>query len=101
MLPFVRMIATPRITLLGIPIDAVTSAEAIRRMHDLLNDGAQHQVCTPNSEMLAETARNPAFRAVFQASSLNIPDSAGVVKMARWTGQRLPERVTGVDTMRR
>ena len=33
-------------------------------------------------------------------TSLNIPDSVGLLHMARFTGQKLPERVAGVDTVR-
>lgn len=54
---------------------------------------------TPNSEMLVEAAHNPAFHAVLQRSALNLPDSIGLLWMARCTGQRIPERVTGVDTV--
>ena len=54
---------------------------------------------TPNSEMLVQAARNPRFHALLQKTALNIPDSAGLLWMARCTGQRLPERVAGVDAV--
>lgn len=54
---------------------------------------------TPNNEMLVETARREDFRQLLNSTDLNIPDSTGLLWMARLTGQKLPERVTGVDTV--
>lgn len=88
-----------RIHLLGIPIDAVTRKEALERMEEFLADGAVHHILTPNSEMLVAASRNADFHAVLCKGDLNIPDSAGLLLMARWTGQRIPERITGVDTV--
>ena len=97
-----------RVTLLGIPIDAVTREEAIERLLTMLHTGGvrrtlhlggHHHVMTPNSEMLVEAAHNPVFRELLSRTSLNLPDSVGLLLMARLTGQHLPERVTGVDTV--
>ncbi len=85
-----------RIALLGVPIDAITQAEALARMHEFLKAGGQHHIATPNNEMLVEASRNEKFRSVLQRTALNIPDSTGVV----WMGG-LPERVTGTDTMQK
>ena len=88
-----------RIHLLGIPIDALTEDEAVARLLSFVEEPKQHHVMTPNSEMLVEASKNTVFREVLQESSLNVPDSAGQLVMAQWTGQHLPERVTGIDTM--
>lgn len=89
----------PQVHLLGVRIDAVTSGEAIARIRSFLSRGGQHHVMTPNSEMLVETSKNESFKNVLNRSALNIPDSAGLLWAARHTGQHLPERVTGVDTV--
>lgn len=83
------------------PIDAVDTEAALARLRAFLEGGRAEHVLTPNSEMLAASVRNAAFRGVLQRGSLNLPDSAGILLMARCTGQRLPARVTGVDTVRR
>ncbi len=88
-----------RIQLLGVPIDVLTHTEAIRCLQEFLIDGHQHHVMTPNSEMLVASCTDAAFREVLKHSDLNLPDSSGLLFAARWTGQRLPERVTGVDTV--
>ncbi len=91
--------STKRITLLGVPLDPLTREEAVRRIRELLQSDTQHHVATPNSEMLVEAARNPAFKSVLNRTSLNLPDSAGLLWAANRAKQRLPQRVTGVDTV--
>lgn len=89
-----------RVHLLGVPIDTLTRGEVVERLMNMCTDGAQHHVLTPNSEMLRAAVRNKNFYTVLSNGDLNIPDSAGLLLMARYTGQRIPERVTGVDTVR-
>lgn len=85
--------------LLDVPIDPVTRKEAVARIKEMLMGNAQHHIATPNSEMLVEASRNPTFKNVLHQTSLNLPDSAGLLWAAKRTHQRLPERVTGVDTV--
>ncbi len=88
-----------RVTLLGIPLDPVTMPEAVSRLRGFFADDRQHHVMTPNNEMLVEASRNPEFASVLRRSDLNLPDSMGLLLMAKRTGQHLPQRVTGVDTV--
>src|SRR3989338_7744464 len=90
-----------RVALLGIPVDSVTQEEAVHTLHRFLDDGRARHVMTPNSEMLVWAAQNPAFHALLRRSAFNLPDSSGLLWMARWTGQKIAERVTGVDTVER
>jgi len=91
--------ASRRVRLLGIPIDPVTQEQAIDRLLTLLEEQGSHHVMTPNSEMLVESHNNQKFFSVLREASLNLPDSVGLLWMARMTGQKLPQRVTGVDTV--
>ncbi len=93
------IMGSPRVFLLGVPLDAVTRDQAVARLRALLDSPAQHHVMTPNSEMLVESTHNARFREIMLQSTLNLPDSAGVLWMARYTGQRLPQRVAGVDAV--
>lgn len=88
-----------RVLLLGVPLDVVTREEAVRKLQQFLHEPQSRHVVTPNSEMLVEATRNPVFRDVLQRSALNLPDGIGLLWMARITGQKIPERVTGVDTV--
>ncbi len=87
------------VTLLGVTIDAVTVPQALGRLREFLASGRAHHVVTPNNEMLVAAARDPAFRAVLNVAALRLPDSTGLLLAAGCTGQRLPGRVTGVDTV--
>jgi N-acetylglucosaminyldiphosphoundecaprenol N-acetyl-beta-D-mannosaminyltransferase len=96
------------ITLLGVPIDRITSREAVDlllkflesgRLKRFFHMGGQHHVMTPNSEMLVDATHDKHFQKILQSTSLNIPDSVGLLYMARMNGQKFPERVTGVDTV--
>ncbi len=88
-----------RVHLLGVPIDAVTMQQALEQIRGFLEGSEPKHVMTPNNEMLVESTKNPRFREILQKSALNLPDSQGLLLAARWTGQKLPERVTGVDTV--
>lgn len=90
---------TSRISLLGVPIDAVTAKDAVWLLRGMLDSDRAHHVMTPNNEMLVEASKNPLFKNLLNRSALNLPDSQGLLFAARLTGQRLPERVTGVDTV--
>ena len=96
------------VTLLSIPIDAIRQKDAIQIILEMLEGGhlkrffkvgGQHHIMTPNSEMLVESFKNDKFREVLQSSSLNIPDSVGLLYAAKFKRKKLPERVTGVDTV--
>lgn len=87
----------PRITLLGIPIDAVSMEQAVQRIGMLLQSSQQHLVCTPNPEMLVEASRSPKFTDLLRRSTLNTADGGGLLWAARRCGGALPERVTGTD----
>jgi N-acetylglucosaminyldiphosphoundecaprenol N-acetyl-beta-D-mannosaminyltransferase len=85
------------VTILGIPIHAVTRAETQAWVVEAVAAREPKQICTPNPEFLMTARRDPAFRDVLRASDLNIPDGIGLLWAARWLGQRLPERVAGSD----
>lgn len=88
-----------RIVILGVPVDPLTRPQAVIRINAMLSESTFHHAMTPNSEMLVEASKNLPFHQLLNKTDLNIADSAGMVWAARRTGQHLPERVTGVDTV--
>lgn len=86
-----------RVEILGVPIDAVTMHDALKRTLAMLEDGEKHHIATPNNEILLKAQSSSSFKSVLQTTALNIPDSTGLLMAAKWKGQVLPERVTGVD----
>lgn len=90
-----------RVELLSVPIDPLRGSEAVSRIKQMPDLPGQFHVMTPNAEMLVEASRNPVFLSLLKKSDLNLADSVGLLYAARYTGQSLPERVTGVDTVTR
>jgi N-acetylglucosaminyldiphosphoundecaprenol N-acetyl-beta-D-mannosaminyltransferase len=86
-----------RRTIMGIPVDAVTRAEAVERIRRFLEEPRAHFVTTPNPEMLVDARHDPAFREALGAADLAIPDGHGLVFVSRIKGPRIPERITGTD----
>lgn len=86
-----------RLTIAGVPVDALTMTEALERAATLLRDGRQHLAVTPNPEMAVLAARDPAFRTLLESSDLALADGFGLRLAARIEGKRLPATVTGAD----
>ncbi len=87
----------PRVSILGIGIDAVSMAEAVDWIEAAVVARGPRQVCTANPEFLMAAQRDAEFRAVLQQADLVLADGVGLLLAARWLGQRLPERVAGSD----
>jgi N-acetylglucosaminyldiphosphoundecaprenol N-acetyl-beta-D-mannosaminyltransferase len=83
--------------MMGIPVDAVTRAEAVATVRRFLGEQRSRFVTTPNPEMLVDARGDAAFTAALRAADLAIPDGHGLVFVSRLRGPRIPERVTGTD----
>lgn len=90
-----------RVTILKVPIDPLTRTQAVERIKAMLDAPRSQQVITVNSEMFVESERNPSFKTLLQGSDLNLPDGTGLLWAAAFTNQKIPERVTGVDTVQK
>ena len=86
-----------RFTLLGVPIDPLTEAEAVDWVARAIIEGRPRLVISVNPERIMHAGRDPAFGAVLRGADLALADGAGVVWAARRQGRPLPERVAGVD----
>ncbi len=83
--------------ILGVPVDSLSSGEAPRHAAELLKNGGQHIVTTPNPEMLVDARRDPEFARALAKASLALPDGFGLMLTARLAKQPLASRVPGVD----
>ena len=86
-----------RFTLLGVPIDPLTEAEAIDWVARAIGEGQPRLVISVNPERIMQARREPAFAAILRGADLALADGAGVLWAARRTGHPLPGRVAGVD----
>jgi N-acetylglucosaminyldiphosphoundecaprenol N-acetyl-beta-D-mannosaminyltransferase len=86
-----------RFTLLGVPVDPLTEAQAVDWVARTITEGHPRLVISVNPERVMLAGRDPVFAAVLRGADLALADGAGVVWAARRLGHPLPERVTGVD----
>jgi len=86
-----------RFTLLRVPVDALTEAEAVDWVARAIAEGRPRLVISVNPERIMHAGRDPAFAAVLRRADLALADGAGVLWAARRLGHPLPGRVAGVD----
>lgn len=105
-------LAVHRVTVMGLPVDAVTLTEAIRLIECALREGEaavdqasgaglRHpwHVVTLNPEIVMAARRDPSLRDIVRRAALVTADGIGVVLAGRLAGFRVPERVTGIDLL--
>ena len=83
--------------LLGLPIDAVTMAQAVARVRAAAASRTRCFVSTPNLNFLIAAQDDAGFRQSVLDSDLSLADGMPILWLARLTGVPLPERVAGSD----
>ena len=86
-----------RVEILGVKVDAVTMAQAVERVANLIDTGKPEMVATANAEMLLRATHDEELKSILNAANLVVPDGAGTVWAARHLGKHMPERVAGFD----
>lgn len=89
------------ITILGTNIHNLSLDETLDRIRGFLNGTERHQIVTTNPEFIMAARKDDAFRHILNSASLSVADGMGVVFAARRYGQKLKQRITGVDLMER
>jgi N-acetylglucosaminyldiphosphoundecaprenol N-acetyl-beta-D-mannosaminyltransferase len=88
----------PDITrVLGVRVDCLDAATALRRIEGLVDAGGAHLVATVNPEFVMRAQKDRDFARILDQADLCLPDGTGVVWAARRQGCDLSEPVTGVD----
>lgn len=90
---------TKRISILGLPISAITYDEWLDLIGQWVSETPPrvHHVCTINPEFVMIAQRDVNFRNILRRCDLTVPDGVGLLWAARRLGTPLPERVTGSD----
>ena len=83
--------------ILGVKVDNINRAQAITKVEQMLRDGGQHIITTPNPEFIVGAQKDPQFREILNQSSLALPDGIGLIFAARVLKIPLPERIAGSD----
>jgi exopolysaccharide biosynthesis WecB/TagA/CpsF family protein len=86
-----------RVRLLNTSIDPVTLGEAMTEIEHYVESGVPHQLITVNVDFVRIAQENEHFRRIVNNSDLSVADGKPLLWAARWTGQKLPARVTGMD----
>lgn len=86
-----------RIRIGTIDIDALTFAEALDRIEELVIARRGGMVFTPNVDHIVNAENNVAFRQAYHRADLSLVDGQPVLWAARILGQTLPEKVSGSD----
>lgn len=90
-----------RVELLGARFDSLTLEQAVDEATRLASLDGPHMVVTANPELLERSRHDTRLLQVMNAADLVLADGVGVVWASRRLGKPLPERVTGIDLMKR
>src|SRR5688572_29211962 len=89
------------ITVLGVPFEHMTLAEAVQRIEEMVDSGDPHYVVTPNVDFLVQARRDEELRRILIEADLAVCDGTPVRWASRLLGNALPERVAGADLVPR
>src|SRR4051812_32139641 len=85
----------PRIRLLGMPISALTEAQAVAHVITCLGAGRGGWVITPNLDQLRLYRKDAKLRPMYEECELVVADGMPIIWASRLQKTPLPERVAG------
>lgn len=86
-----------RVDILGIPVDKITEKELLEKIINFINEKRFHLIVTINSENATKALENKIFLDVIKNADLVIPDGIGIIFASKILGDKLPERIPGID----
>lgn len=90
-------IDTNRIQFLNTYIDNLTFAEAKGKVDELINEDGYHYVVTPNSDIVVKMQDDPELKQICDNADLILTDGQIVVKISKYLGNPIKERVCMTD----
>ena len=85
--------------LFGVPISALTMADALRAVDEAIGSRQTLQIGVVNAAKLVNMRRDETLRQSVLSSTIVLADGTAVVWASRLLGPPLPERVAGIDLM--
>lgn len=85
------------ISLLGVPFDPVTLAEAVARIDTMIAERNPRYVVTANVDFLVQARRDAELRRILVEADLVLCDGTPLIWASRWLGNSLPGRAAGAD----
>ena len=92
-----REINTNRISFLNTYIDNLTAEEAKKAVDQFIQADGFHYVVTPNSDIVVKMQDNPELKNICDNADLILTDGQIVVKLSKWLGNPIKERVCMTD----
>jgi N-acetylglucosaminyldiphosphoundecaprenol N-acetyl-beta-D-mannosaminyltransferase len=94
---------TERVGLLGCTFDAITERETVDLVFSWRDapERVSHHIITVNVAILMMAREDPNLARAIERADLVVVDGTPLVWSARWLGSPVPEKVSGVDLMRR
>jgi N-acetylglucosaminyldiphosphoundecaprenol N-acetyl-beta-D-mannosaminyltransferase len=86
-----------RISLLGLPIDAVTHCDLVERVFGDLDSGNGGYIMTANLDNLRGITRDDTLRSLALTADVRVADGMPLLWASRLRGTPLPDRVAGSD----
>ncbi|MCR4804566.1 MAG: WecB/TagA/CpsF family glycosyltransferase [Clostridia bacterium] len=86
--------------ILGVRVDKVTKAQALKAFRGMLDSPGCSLIVTPNAEIVEKADKTPALKSVIEGADLVIPDGIGLVYASRLKGDPIGERLAGIDFAR-
>src|SRR4051794_38939559 len=87
------------VPLFGFDIARADPDATINGLIALAGEDRVSYVVTMNVDHVVELASNERFRRAYEGAAVRLADGAPIVAVARLTGRRLPERVTGAELL--
>lgn len=83
----------------GIPFSKMSMQETVDYLTAAIEERRQTHVITANPIMVMAAVDNPEYAKMMKRADLIVPDGAGVVWAAKYSGQPVAERVTGIELL--
>lgn len=90
-----------RIMVMDYNLDALTMEETVSRIQQMIQDGCSCQHVVLNAGKVVMANKDPQLREIINQCEMINADGQSIVWAARLLGEKVPERVTGIDLMYR
>ncbi len=83
--------------ILNVKIDELNFSEVMREIILFLKTKKLNQITTVNPEFILDAQKDRVFKKIINQSDLSVPDGIGLQFASLLLGQKIGERITGVD----
>ena len=88
-----------KINILVVKLNNLSKAEVLNKVKEYLSGAGQHQVVTPNAEIILAAGRDQEFLNILNQADLAVADGVAL-KIAGWLKGRNIKRIAGADLLK-